>query len=606
MTKTKEENNVNEKENESRIIKKFGSNVFTSMISLFAIKVLGFIYRALLFNVDGYTNEANGFYSAGYELYALMLAIIATGIPNIIARITAEKIGENKKKEAQKVFSVSIKFFGIISLFLSFFLYFFADYISINIYKVPEISLVIKVLSPAIFFVALSSIIRGHFTGMGDVRPSNTAQLLEQFLNCSLTILFAYLASGRPPHVIAAAANVSTTISVVIAFLYLSAYLFRFRKKEKIKEEPQKSGKEILKEILKITIPITIGAFIGVFNIFIDSVTVTRGIQEAFKGSITSPELLREKAMAANGIISKVYLIVTAPQVLSQAFANILITSVAYYKSKDELKKAGENVTNSLKVLFMFLFPSMIGIIALAPQLLYLIFPAAPDGSTLLMLFAVVGLIVSFNMVFNSALNGLGLVKIPPMTVFLAVVIKTILNIILIPNPSIHIYGAPIASIISQLVIFIITYIIIRKKLNANLGSFKYISKIIFASTLMGLSAYYSHKALMRYIGTRPATIVSVFIGGGVYLALIILLKALDKEVLKNIPFVSKFLNSKTKDKNDEYEDKEEKEKELILEERVNEINLDNTQKVYENTFDIFKDKKIIPRNPRRKRNGKK
>lgn len=590
MTETKdkeiEKKNLNEKENESRIIRKFGSNVFTSMISLFVIKVLGFIYRALLFNVDGYTNEANGFYSAGYELYALMLAIIATGIPNIIARITAEKIGENKKKEAQKVFSVSIKFFGIISLFLSFFLFFFADFISINIYKVPEISLVIKVLSPAIFFVSLSSIIRGHFTGMGDVKPSNTAQLLEQFLNCSLTILFAYLASGRPPHVIAAAANVSTTISVVIAFLYLMGYIFISKKKEKIESKSEKSGKEILKEILKITIPITIGAFIGVLNIFIDSITITRGIQEAFKETIASPELLREKAMAANGIISKVYLIVTAPQVLSQAFANILITSVAYYASKNELKKARENTTNSFKVLFIFLFPAMVGIISLAAPILYVIFPAAPDGAELLILFSIVGFIVSFNMVFNSVLNGLGLVKVPPLTVLLAVVVKTVLNIILIPNPKIHIYGAPIASIISQLLIFVITYILLRKKLNISFGGFKYVLKIVISSALMGVSAYYSHKILMRYIGTRPATIASVFIAGTIYLGLIILLKALDKEMLKNIPFLSKFIKSKDED-NSEVE-----------------IEIENN-KENEYKYEI-KETRIIPRNPRRNRNGKK
>ena len=590
MTETKdkeiEKKNLNEKENESRIIRKFGSNVFTSMISLFVIKVLGFIYRALLFNVDGYTNEANGFYSAGYELYALMLAIIATGIPNIIARITAEKIGENKKKEAQKVFSVSIKFFGIISLFLSFFLFFFADFISTNIYKVPEISLVIKVLSPAIFFVSLSSIIRGHFTGMGDVKPSNTAQLLEQFLNCSLTILFAYLASGRPPHVIAAAANVSTTISVVIAFLYLMGYIFISKKKEKIESKSEKSGKEILKEILKITIPITIGAFIGVLNIFIDSITITRGIQEAFKETIASPELLREKAMAANGIISKVYLIVTAPQVLSQAFANILITSVAYYASKNELKKARENTTNSFKVLFIFLFPAMVGIISLAAPILYLIFPAAPDGAELLILFSIVGFIVSFNMVFNSVLNGLGLVKVPPLTVLLAVVVKTVLNIILIPNPKIHIYGAPIASIISQLLIFVITYILLRKKLNISFGGFKYVLKIVISSALMGVSAYYSHKILMRYIGTRPATIASVFIAGTIYLGLIILLKALDKEMLKNIPFLSKFVKSKDED-NSEVE-----------------IEIENN-KENEYKYEI-KETRIIPRNPRRNRNGKK
>lgn len=553
--KEKLENNMKEDvKEESNIIKKFGKNVFTSVISLLLIKFLGFIYRALLFNIKGYTDEANGYYSAGYELYALILAVIATGIPNIISRLTAEKIGENKKEDAKRIFNVSLKFFGLVSILASILLYIFADQIATNIYTIPNIALVIKVLAPAIFFVSTSAIIRGHFIGIGNVTPSNSAQLLEQLLNCSLTILFAYIASGRAPHIIAAAANISTTIAAILSFTYLVIYLFKTKESHDIKIKffekdniEKKKNKEILKEILKITIPITIGTFIGVFNLFIDSVTVSRGMQEALKGTIENAEILKSKAIEANGLISKVNMIVTAPQVLSQAFANILITSVAFYTAKKQMDKAGENITQSLKVLLILLFPAMVGIITLASPILKIVFPLAPAGEKILMMYSVVGFFVSFNMVLNSALNGLGKVKIPPIIILISAVIKLILNIILIPIPSINIYGSPISSLTSQGIIFVITYFILRKYVKMNFGGIKYFIKVVFASLIMGASAYYINKFLNIYMSDRIAGIIAIVFSIIIYALCILVFKAADKEMLEKIPGLNKFVNKNKK-----------------------------------------------------------
>lgn len=536
-----------EKQEESNIIKKFTKNVFTSAVSLLLIKFLGFIYRALLFNIKGYTDEANGYYSAGYELYALILAIIATGIPNIISRLTAEKIGQNKKEDAKRIFNVALKFFGIISIVSSILLYIFADQIAIKIYTIPKVAIVIKVLAPAIFFVSTSSIIRGHFIGIGNVSPSNKAQLLEQLLNCSLTILFAYIASGRPPHLIAAAANVSTTIAAILSFTYLMYFLFKTKDIKNIKlkiiekdKNEKIKNKKILNEILKITIPITIGTFIGVFNLFIDSVTVSRGMQKALSGTITNIDLLKSKAIEANGLISKVNLIVTAPQVLSQAFANILITSVAFYTAKKEFKKAADNITGSLKVLLILLLPATVGIISLSYPILKLIFPLAPDGHKLLQMYSIVGIFISFNMVFNSALNGLGKVKIPPVIVLISAIIKIVLNIILIPIPSINIYGSPIASLASQITIFVITFFILRKYVDISFGGIKYILKVVFASGFMGIGAFYSNLFIKNYVGERISCIISIFIGILIYTILIFLLRAMDEEMIEKIPILNK------------------------------------------------------------------
>lgn len=534
---------------ESNIINRFSKNIFTSAISLFLIKFLGFIYRAFLFNVDGYTDEANGYYSAGYEIYALILAVIATGIPNIISRITAEKIGKNKKDEAYKIFKTALKFFGFVSMGLAILLYFSADYIATKIYTIPQIALVIKVLSPAIFFVSTSAIIRGHFTGMGNVKPSASAQVIEQLLNCSLTILFAYMASGRPPHIIAAAANVSTTVSVILSFTYLAIY---FRKNKKKNREVYKKVKinrdenrKILKEILKIAVPITLASFIGVFNMFIDSVTITRNLPKAFAGQNMGAEAIKSLSVKYLGLISKVNMIVTIPQIVSEAFANILITSVAYYTARGEKEKRAKNIIVSLKTLFMIIFPAMIGIIALANPILHLIFPLAPDGGDLLGLYAVSGFLVSLNVVMNSALNGMGKVKIPPIIIFVSAVIKIALNLILIPIPSINIYGSPIASIISQGIICIITFLILKHYSGSKFKSLKYILKIVLASALMGVVAYFTQGFLSKYIGGRISTLVSAFLAAIVYLLNIFALKAVSPEMVDKIPFVGKILNKK-------------------------------------------------------------
>lgn len=547
-TKTK-----NDSKNESNIINRFSKNIFTSAISLFLIKFLGFIYRAFLFNVDGYTDEANGYYSAGYEIYALILAVIATGIPNIISRITAEKIGENKKDEAYKIFKTALKFFGFFSMGLSILLYFSADYIATKIYTIPQIALVIKVLSPAIFFVSTSAIIRGHFTGMGDVKPSASAQVIEQLLNCSLTILFAYMASGRPPHIIAAAANVSTTVSVILSFTYLAIYFNKNKKKnrevyKKVKID-SKENRKILKEILKIAIPITLASFIGVFNIFVDSVTVTRSIPKAFAGKNLSAEAVKSLSVKSLGLISKVNMIVTIPQIVSEAFANILITSVAYYTAKGDKKNRSKNIIVSLKTLFMIIFPAMIGIITLANPILHLIFPLAPDGGKLLALYAISGFLVSVNMVMNSALNGMGKVKIPPIIISISAIIKIALNLILIPMPSINIYGSPIASIISQGIICIITFSILKYYSDSKFKSLKYVLKIFLASALMGVVAYFTQGYLSKYIGGRISTLLAAFLAAVIYVLNIFILRAVSPEMIEKIPFVGKILNRKIRKK---------------------------------------------------------
>ena len=121
------------------------------------------------------------------------------------------------------------------------------------------------------------------------MKPTSVSQTLEQFLNCVLTITFVYACIGKETYIMAAAGNLSTTLAIIITFMYLIMY-YRGNKidtSESIESpEKRKSDKQLLKTILGISIPITISSVISVISGVIDTATVSNCIQFHYKMQI--------------------------------------------------------------------------------------------------------------------------------------------------------------------------------------------------------------------------------------------------------------------------------------------------------------------------------
>ena len=186
------------------------------MFSQVLIKLLGLIYRLAITNVKGFGDVGNGYYSAGYQVYAVLLIISSQGIPGAVSKLVSNKVAKGKYNEAHRVFKVSMVVFGIIGFIASLLLLLSANF--------PDVSYVLKVLSPAIFFVCVSAVIRGYFAGLGTMKASSISQALEQFFNCVLTITFVYALIGKEPYIMAAGGNLSTTLAILISFSYLIVF----------------------------------------------------------------------------------------------------------------------------------------------------------------------------------------------------------------------------------------------------------------------------------------------------------------------------------------------------------------------------------------------
>lgn len=526
----------------------FAKNVLMLMFSQVLIKLLGLIYRLAITNVKGFGDVGNGYYSAGYQVYAVLLIISSQGIPGAVSKLVSNKVAKGKYNEAHRVFKVSMVVFGIIGFIASLLLLLSANFVSSKILNVPDVSYVLKVLSPAIFFVCVSAVIRGYFAGLGTMKASSISQALEQFFNCVLTITFVYALIGKEPYIMAAGGNLSTTLAILISFSYLIVFY-----KKNIKEWREESddvvittkeeNKKMIKMIIATAIPLTVGSVISVVTSFIDTVTVSNCIQIAYSGILKSKILLEKEAMRLTGILSKVDTLVNLPLAVNLSFYSALIPEITAAISKKDFKSASKKISFSISSSLLILIPCAIGFIVLADPILKMLYPNASDGAHILQIAAVTMVFVGINHTIQGSLFGLGKMYTPALALLIGCVIKIGLNLVLITNPNINIYGAVISSFICQFVVFMIVYITMKRNIKVKFEPVKHIIKPLLAGLIMGAVIFFINYLFNGVIRNSILTIINIMIGAVVYLISVFALKILSKDEILMLPRGEKIYN---------------------------------------------------------------
>lgn len=423
-------------------------------------------------------------------------------------------------------------------------LFFGAGYISNVILEIPESELTLVALSPAIFFVTIASVLRGYFNGRDRISATARAQTLEQVFKTVLTIAIVEIVViiyGTNVTIMAAGANLATTLSVLLSFGYLGLY-YKFYKRglrREFKESVNckvESVANVVKNILFVSIPITLSAIMSTLNKNIDSITVVRGLKNFLSES---------EAKLQYGILSgKVDTLVTLPLSFNIAFATALVPAISAAIAKKEMKNAAKRISFSLLVTMLIGLPCTFGMIIFAQPILNLLFPNATSGALLLQISAVTILFSALSQTVNGALQGLGRIMIPAVSSFIGLIAKLILNIILIQIPGIGVNGAAISSIVNNVIVFFISYRMLVKTIRLRITPRKYILKPILSNIIMCITSYCVYLLLSAtMIPSKIVTIISLMFAVIIYIVSVIALKIFTKEELSMIPLGNKLCN---------------------------------------------------------------
>lgn len=524
-----------------RKIKKetFMQSILVLMLSQVMIKILGLVYKLYLTNKEGFGDTGNAIYNSGYQIYALLLAISSIGVPNAIAKLISERLAKGDSKGVNRIFKVAILFFAFIGFMGSLILFVGANYIANVLLQIPEAELTLVALSPAVFFVSIGSVIRGYFNGHQRMKITATSQTLEQVAKTITTIIIVEVISlvfTTDVTIMAAGANLATTLSVFMSFAYLFKY-YKFKKSEieievpEITEEPsydKKSIKEIVKSIIAISLPISLSSLVSAINKTIDSVTAVRGLKNF---------LTDEIAKAQYGIYTgKVDVLVGLPLSFNIAFATVLVPSVAKLLAQKNKKEADNVVKFSMMSTILIGLPCTFGMIIFAEPILKLLFPNAPEGTVLLQITSLTIIFMMMAQTINGALQGIGKYKIPAIALGCGVLVKFILNLILIPIPSIGINGVAIGSIVCHLISFSIGFIVLKNTLNIKFPTRRYITKPIIATAIMCIASYLLYIILAQLISWKLALIISIGFAVISYAFAVCALRILTKDEIYRLP----------------------------------------------------------------------
>ena len=385
----------------------FMQGVLDLLISQMMIKCLGMIYSLYLTNKKGFGDEGNAIFYSAYQIYIVFLTIASIGIPNSMSKIIAEELSVGNIKGTKRILKVSIILFGSIGFFSSVVLYVFSGVVANNVLKIKEAEIILKLLSPSIFWITLTSIIRGYFNAKRKIKISAKVQTIEQALKTVITIIFVEIISkitNCNTELMVIASTISLVFASIFGFGYILICFYKNEREEKndilfSDYKNNMSIKDIFKKIMYISIPITISAFLVSISKNIDSFTIMGLLRNVF-----SEVEVKERY----GILSsKVELLTVFPTALNGSIALALIPEISRINKLKNYTNMKKSVNFSLLLTLVVAIPIMIIMFIYSNNIINFLYPNANKGGDLLRLSSLSIVCLCLIQTINGILQGL-------------------------------------------------------------------------------------------------------------------------------------------------------------------------------------------------------
>lgn len=529
------------RKNKKRLQKSsFTKNIVILLITHIIVKIIGVVNKIYLTNREGFGDEGNAIYSSAFQIYALFLTLCSIGIPNAVSKLVSERLAVGDSKGAHKVFKIAIIAFGILGFICSIILFTCAHNIAQNWFQIPEAELSLIALSPSIFFVSITSVIRGYFNGRENISAGANSQTIEQICRMALTIILIEILSnntGIDTKVMAAGAAIATTISEIICFTYLFKY-YKSASREIANEIKNSLNykyrgiRKIISDILTVSVPMSIGPILAGINKNIDSMTIVRGLKNFMSDSAAKLEY--------GMLIGKIDTLVVFPLSFNAAFTSTLIPMVSAAKASNNFEPVKRKIKFSLLTSLLIGIPCTVGMIIFAQPILELLFPNQPEGANLLKISAVSITFMMLSQNMNAILQGLGKTIIPTIGLIIGMLIKLTLNLILVPINSDEFFlggtnGAAFATVLSYIMMFIFSAFFLKKNMEIGMKK-KQILKIILATIMMAICSMFIYNSFLGIISNRMCIILALIFAVIIYFVLILILRVFSEEEIKSLP----------------------------------------------------------------------
>lgn len=553
-----------------------GSAILLAMVLI--TKILGLLYKIPLTNLLGGTGM--GYFASAFSVFTPIFAIVVSGIPSTMARLTAENYALERFSNMRHTKRTAFLLFTVISTVAAAVMIISSNILSHHVIGEPNTKYALMCVAPSIIFCTIMSVERGYREGLQNMIPTAVSEIIETLFKLILGLGFAYglmyhmsdmydktsmifgtsyadqrqAASAALPF-IAAAAILGSSIASAIACLYILLSC-KIKGDGVTKQMLQKdtvtdSTSVTVKKLINCCLPIALISVIMTFANMIDMLTVNPCIKAAMK---TAPHrfdsLLSDKLTASmlpnfiygsyTGLAVTVFGLVPT---LTAMFGKSILPSLAESCAKNDKKAMQSGLTKMLTVTSIIAIPAGMGIAVLSEPILRFLFGGREtEIQVCIHPLSILGIAVIFLAIATpcfAILQTLGKPHKAIIIMLLGGIIKLFLNIILIRQPMINITGAAISTLVSEVFICVLSVHAVCRMTGLRPKISEIFVKPTYAALMCSVTAVLSHETLTKtellQINHRFVTLFSIGIGSIMYFFCLYLLCETPKNIVNYI-----------------------------------------------------------------------
>ena len=428
----------NKKKENTGLIKGAATIAFGGLVA----KLIGAVYRIPLTNLIGGTGI--GLYQLAYPFYCLLLTVSATGIPSSIATLTARRIEAGE--ETKTLFKTCMRLFLLIGGLSTLLMCAVAPFLA-RAQGEAGLTGGYFALAPSVFLVSAISVFRGYFQGRNQMLPTALSEIIEQAVKVGVGLCVAYLFRDDVFRCVTALLF-AVTISEFAALLFLFMQFRRIPAHGKMLKNEERTTAA---SVLKLSIPVTLSACLIPLSGLSDSVLMVRILKGYTDQAVTLYGLF------SGGAVTMINLPVSV--CYGVAAASVPALSAAVKRGERGRKK----LVYALLLTFVLSAVASVGLYLFSAPAAKILFRSLPKEelsilSGLVQVFAVSAITLSCTQTLAACLTALGRPSRAAVAMAAAMAVKMVLNVVLLRNQSLSIYGAAIAANGGYLVSFVLDF----------------------------------------------------------------------------------------------------------------------------------------------------
>lgn len=484
--------------------------MFLTIIS----KIMGFAREMTLSYFYGATNVSDAYIisiTIPSVIFALVGAGISTGFIPMFSSIEKDYGETEAKKYTNNLINIILVLCTIIVSFVLIF--------TVPVVKLFAAGFEGETLALAVRFTKIS-ILGIYFTGVISVF-SGFLQLKENFaipaligIPMNIIIIFSLFLGSKTDIIVLSIGTVLASISQLIFLIpYIRRQGYRYKFIIDLKD------KHII-NMARIAIPVIIGVSVNQINVLVDRSLASN----VAVGGISALNY----ANRLNGFVQGLFVM---------SISTVMYPMISKMAAKKDMIGLEKSIIEAINTISILVIPATIGAMVFNVQIVNLLFgrgafdPAALAMTSNALFFYAIGMIgFGLREILSRGFYSLKDSKTPMINGAIAVSTNIVLNIIL--SRYLGIGGLALATSISAILGSTLLMLSLRKKLNGfSFGKIFFSwTKILGASLAMGLVAKLAYNLIYKNLGASISLIISIGVGGLVYLAILPFLKLEEVE----------------------------------------------------------------------------